>query len=1418
VGSAWIAGAAALILALALLSFSSSSASAAPGHSVLRTFSTGANTDPRAIAADSSGNVYLAEMGGKRIEKFDPAGNPSSFVASASYIDANKLVGVAGGPFPEFLPWRTLGLTVDSSGGPNSGNIYLAIEREGDSSILVYAATGMYLGRLGPAGGYRCGGAVNPSDGSVYFGQNYFGGPVRYPAPSAPLEAAAPTDELQNLTGCSLTVDGTGSVYVGNGPIAKYPASQFGVATPSPSLVFEGGGATALSLDPGNGDLYADRGSDIVRWNAAGVQQGAAFGQLNSSTGIAVDGSHNVSAVDSGGGVFVFGSDEVQLPIGITGGPTNVTPTGADVEGSVDPDGAGNITACEFRFGEDTGYSDGSVPCGPGAPILSPTSVSAHVSGLVSNTIYHYRLFLINANGTQMSTGDRTFSTPPATEGVSTAPASEVKKDGAVLHGSYLGDGQDVHYFFEWAKSTGYGHTTPALPGGDAGTGTGPQDVAPIQVSGLVGGATYHYRLVVSTASGITRGQDESFTTPAAVTNLKADAPIVVTDTTAALRASFDGDGTYETHYYFEWGPTTAYGNTAPAPPGNAVPPGNGTIEVPPVTISNLEKDGSTYHFRVIATNPLGTTISDDRTFKTATAPLVSNLNTRNVKDTSAELTGEVNPRYGQTAYHFEWGPTATYGNSVPIPAGSAGSGDSLVQVSGQIDGLTSGLTYHFRLVASNQYGTTFSPDQTFGFYPPACPNSQLRQETRSNSLPDCRAYELVTPSFAQGAAIMADDGPTSGVAVNPPRIAYGANFGLFPASSGEGMNGLSDLYVSTRSDLGWNQRYVGLSGTEGMAMGGPPGGVMYSPTQGVYPSDAQKGTQASPSLDRVIDYNWGYPGNLESHAPGSNAPYVWNATSGQLIERWPTNLVERGNKDIFVGVPQASADFSHFIFSSNVAFAEGGVESAAEIICCPVAGVPMDAIWPRDSIYDNDVKTGAVALASRKADETPFQGRVFNVSDDGSHILMAEEAALQGGLPPAPLVVQEAVLGAEIKGPLYLRVDATRADARTYEIAPESDLQFVGSTADGATVYFTSADQLTSDDHDSSRDLFVWHESEPNSLSRVSVGDHGSAGNTDACSPKEGWTSVCGVGTIGRLSGNGHTDSYLATASGAIYFESPEQLVGSKGRPEERNLYLYKNGTLRYVTTMESTRGVVRMQVTGDGKQMALVTTSSLTDYESAGHREMYSYSPQDGLVSCVSCRSDGAQPVSDVSASQNGLFLTNDGRTFFSTTEGLVPRDTNQVQDVYEFTEGRAQLITAGIGPGLTGITVAQRIPGLVGVSANGTDVYFATIDTLVTQDHNAAQIKIYDARTGGGFPAEREEPKCLAADECHGPGNDPPAIPADRTSAGLGGPLKTKAHKAKKHKKAKRHLKAQKKKAGKGKAKRKSTARNQGGKRHG
>ena len=71
-------------------------------------------------------------------------------------------------------------------------------------------------------------------------------------------------------------------------------------------------------------------------------------------------------------------------------------------------------------------------------------------------------------------------------------------------------------------------------------------------------------------------------------------------------------------------------------------------------------------------------------------------------------------------------------------------------------------------------------------------------------------------------------------------------------------------------------------------------------------------------------------------------------------------------------------------------------------------------------------------------------------------------------------------------------------------------------------------------------------------------------------------------------------------------------------------------------------------------------MTTSQVTAYDNAGHGEMYIYSPAENRRRLRSCRPDGTPPTADTLGSQNGLFLTDDGRVFFSTKDAAGRRRT--------------------------------------------------------------------------------------------------------------------------------------------------------------
>ncbi len=836
-----------------------------------------------------------------------------------------------------------------------------------------------------------------------------------------------------------------------------------------------------------------------------------------------------------------------------------------------------------------------------------------------------------------------------------------------------------------------------------------------------------------------------------------------LTQTSATISGHLDPAGRGNiTECHFEYGATSSYGHSVPCSPDPAENPPGSNFTVPTDVSAELSglQTGTTYHYRLTAGNATGGGTGGDQTFATVQPPSIDGLNSSAVTATTADLEAKINPNGAETTCFFEYGATSAYGLIAACPNQEAiGSGEVDVPVSVHLTGLEANTVYHFRVVAVNEWGTTRSEDLTFNFYPPKCPNAHVRQQTGSEFLPDCRAYELVSPENAGNVVMFPGGAPAAPYATNPARFAFDAGLGGIEGT--DPTNGLTiDTYVATRTSTGWITKYIGIPGNQTVATKAAVGDL---------------------GLDKFIDFksNEAFVGTPQ---PESNLPYVWDFNDNPL-GRWPANLTSIPGADATSGAYQPSPDFSHLAFSStNVAFTSEGLTSgvgsaydyntSAETTNLISKTASGPAIPPADG-YEHFITFPG---GSRTYGD-PTQNRP-SVSTDGSHILMAApvgpEEEFSSSPPPPPVV-------------LYMRVN----DSVTFEVSEGHAVNYVGMTSDGSKVFFTSEEQLTPEDHDTSSDLYMWSEA-TDSIKLISLGNNG-AGNSDECDAS--WIAGCGVLPIAQT-GNGRPtyttirlDTPIASESGDIYFYSPEQLDGNKGELGQTNLYVYREGAVQFVTTLspgaecdpegeERTCGngpITRIQVTPTDSRLAFITASKVTSYDNAGFQEMYTYEPATGKIVCVSCLPSGAPPSGNVVGSEGGLFMSNDGRTFFYTPDALVPQDTNELHDVYEFVDGRAQLISTGIGAEDAQTTPNQyRQAGLQGVSADGVNVYFSTFNTLVPQDHNGQFLKFYDARTDGGFPYTPPPAPCAAADECHGAGSSPPPPPpiVSEASSGSGG----------------------------------------------
>lgn len=120
-------------------------------------------------------------------------------------------------------------------------------------------------------------------------------------------------------------------------------------------------------------------------------------------------------------------------------------------------------------------------------------------------------------------------------------------------------------------------------------------------------------------------------------------------------------------------------------------------------------------------------------------ALLVGRGSVSGVASTSVTLNATVNPEGHATRYRFEYGPSESYGSSVPVSEGSlaGGFGNEPLQV--KLKGLTAGATYHYRVVATSEFGgktyVTAGEDATFTLLPAVSIDEVYANDVASTSV-----------------------------------------------------------------------------------------------------------------------------------------------------------------------------------------------------------------------------------------------------------------------------------------------------------------------------------------------------------------------------------------------------------------------------------------------------------------------------------------------------------------------------------------------------------------------------------------------------------------------------------------------------------------------------------------------------------
>ena len=357
--------------------------------------------------------------------------------------------------------------------------------------------------------------------------------------------------------------------------------------------------------------------------------------------------------------------------------PISVSATAGDGQITISWDDVLNATSYNIYWSTSSG-----VTIATGTKISNVTGPYTH-TGRTNGTTYYYVVTAENSYG-ESANSNEVNAIPIGLSITITGSATSVTSNSATLNGTINPNGDSTTYYFEYGTTSSYGTTTTSA---SAGSGTSAVSVN-ADISSLNPKTTYHYRVVATNSVGTTYGDDQSFTT-IDVPDATTESATLVTSNSATLNGTVNPNGD-STTYYFEYGTTTSYGT-----PTTSTSAGSGTSAVSvSADISSLNPN-TTYHFRVVATNSVGTTYGADQSFTT----LVNTPTNVRASSGDEKVTIFWDDVSSATSYNIYW---TTY------------TGVSKIDYEGLISdatspyahmGLANDTTYYYIITAENTYG-----------------------------------------------------------------------------------------------------------------------------------------------------------------------------------------------------------------------------------------------------------------------------------------------------------------------------------------------------------------------------------------------------------------------------------------------------------------------------------------------------------------------------------------------------------------------------------------------------------------------------------------------------------------------------------------------------------------------------------------
>ncbi len=662
------------------------------------------------------------------------------------------------------------------------------------------------------------------------------------------------------------------------------------------------------------------------------------------------------------------------------------------------------------------------------------------------------------------------------------------------------------------------------------------------------------------------------------------------------------------------------------------------------------------------------------------------------------------------------------------------------------------------------------------------CPNESLRTELGSAQLPDCRAYELVSPSAKNGWVLNV-------VSANGSHAILSSLGGF----TGSNQTAVVSFYDSERTPAGWvTSPFVEPTGLA-------PPVPSYAEYLGLESQDLTKGLFVYALASTLV--------------PGENNLYVWNLPDGMPIEVGPafSQAGLKSNPVPFVremSPPSASGDLKHVLFEVP------GTPSSSSI----------DYLWPGDSTVPNPNGSGFISLYEYEytgpAKSSPIVPMMVGLDDNDRQISQcgtslgfpsnglfdnlysadetynaissessAEDsrvfftaAACTGGIGYGPSADQ---LYARINGGNSNESHTTAISRPTTGLAGDcmacnvdepiggttegsvgEGAIFQGASEDGDRVFFLTSHALLKSDGDGTTDLYMYDFRGPPHEKIIQV----SAGGIGDTTPGKGAL----VQGVARISGDGSHVYFVAQGVLTTVGNS----VGDQAQIGANNLYVYERdgrypaGHIAFVGALDSgdhedwqQKDFRPVDTTPDGHFLVFTSRADLTRDDTSSVPQVFEYDAEAETLVRVSIGDNGfnnngntsiyeatiAHPSYYVNANPGPQLTSvsdNGAIVVFQSSAALTSRAIVGFPNMYEYHGGVVSLLSDGQDR-TTGQGGFPSV-SLVGMDDTGANVFITTADQLVEQDGDTT-LDVYDARIGGGF-SPPTTPGC-SGDACQG-----------------------------------------------------------------